>query len=134
MLIELMKKFANLCLVAVTVSALSCFGAYAQGPVCSFNGKPRFCQLRIDFGPFHERALGEPRPKLPYQSDVLISWPDGQSTTVKFPRPGKFVRGDKVIINGNTRGRILYVDGRVGYSVITIESETGNVFAFEYGI
>ena len=116
------------------VSALGCFEAYAQGPVCSFNGKPRFCQLRIDFGPFHERALGEPRPQLPYQSDVLISWPDGQNTTVKFTRHGKFVRGDKVIINGNTRGKILYVDGRVGYSVITIESETGNTFAFEYGI
>lgn len=129
-----MEKLLSQCLLATALAGLVCSEAYAQAPVCSFNGKPRFCQLRIDFGPSHQRALGEPRPQLPYQSDVLISWPDGQQTTVKFTRHGRFARGDTVIINGNTRGKVLYVDGRVGHSVITIESDTGNVFAFEYGI
>jgi hypothetical protein len=129
-MVQPLKQF--LAISAITLVA--CAGAYAQAPGCSFNGKPRFCQLRLDFGPFHERALGESRPQLPYQADVLISWPDGQQTTVKFTKRGRFTRGDKVIINGSTTGKILYVDGRVGYSIITIESNSGNVFAFEYGI
>ena len=93
---------------------------------CLFNGAERSCEGNSGLG----------RTPLSKGSDLDIYWGDGEVTTIKFlaRKNGPTSKGDPVLINGKTRGVVMYNrDIKPGVFELGFKSATGNTFSVQLG-
>ena len=89
---------------------------------CYFQGSSRNCNV----------STGHVKPLRP-GSDVEIYWEDGQVTTVKWIFEDPLRAGERVLINGQTTGRIADSAYSRGVNYIAILSASGNTVSFSFG-
>lgn len=114
-----MKLTSNpLLRVAITGGFLfSLAGPLKSEVICTFNGKPKQCETNQGH-----------RTPLTRGSDLDIKWGDGEITTIKFLGP------DKVLINGKTKGTIIFSKKvRMGVYEQGFKSASGNWFTVKLG-